>query len=123
MQRIISLACFANNVNVIHPWSQMMPIFDREMPPIFTPAICSHHNFVYISTLESRGDTSFHQNFQNIVLDSNANFREKLSKALTAWPQKSKLSWILEQILQDGCRLTCTRMLGRKLTREFFSFQ
>ena len=52
-QRIISLVCFANNA--IHPWPQVMPIFDREMPPGFTPAICLHCNFVYISNLESRG--------------------------------------------------------------------
>ena len=42
-QRIISLACFANNV--IHPWPQMMPTFDREMPLGFTPAICLCWNF------------------------------------------------------------------------------
>ena len=49
----ISLVCFANNV--IHPWPQVMPIFDREMPPRFTPAICLCRNFVFISTLENRG--------------------------------------------------------------------
>ena len=53
-KRIISLACFANNV--IQPWIQVMPIFDREMPPGFTPAICLCRNFVYISILENRGD-------------------------------------------------------------------
>ena len=60
-QRIISLVCFANNA--IHPWSQVMPIFDREMPPGFTPVICLHRNFVYISNLENRGDKSLDQNF------------------------------------------------------------
>ena len=44
--RIISLVCFANNA--IRPWPQVMPIFDREMPPGFSPAICLHRNFVYI---------------------------------------------------------------------------
>ena len=43
-QRILSLVCFANNA--IHPWPQVMPIFDREMPPRFTPAICLRRNFV-----------------------------------------------------------------------------
>ena len=33
----LSLVYFANN---IHPWPRVMPIFDREMPPRFTPAIC-----------------------------------------------------------------------------------
>ena len=62
-----------------HP--SMMPIFDGEMPPGFTPAICLCRNFVYISTLKNRGDKSVAQNFQNIVLDSHVdvNFREKLS--------------------------------------------
>ena len=55
----ISLVCFAN----IHPWPQVMPIFDQEMPPGFTPAICLHCNFVYISNLENRGDKSLDQNF------------------------------------------------------------
>ena len=45
-QRIISLVCFANNA--IHPWPQVMPIFDREMLPGFTPAIFLCRNFVYI---------------------------------------------------------------------------
>ena len=44
-----------------HP--SMMPIIDREMPPGFTSAICLHRNFVYISTLENRGDKSVRQNF------------------------------------------------------------
>ena len=42
-QRIISLVCFANNA--IRPWPQVMPIFDREMPPGSTPA------FVYVAIL------------------------------------------------------------------------
>ena len=41
---------------VIHPWPQVKLIFDREMPPGFTPAICLRRNFVYISTLEDRWD-------------------------------------------------------------------
>ena len=57
---IISLVCFANNA--IHPWPQVMPIFDREMHPGFTP-ICLRRNFVYISNLENRGDKSLDQNF------------------------------------------------------------
>ena len=60
-QRIISLVCFANNA--IHPWPQVMPIFDREMPPGFTSAICLRRNFVYISNLENQGDKSVDQNF------------------------------------------------------------
>ena len=52
---------FANNA--IHPWPQVMPIFDREMPPGFTPAICLRRNFFYISNLENRGDKSLDQNF------------------------------------------------------------
>ena len=119
-QRIISLVCFANNA--IRPWPQVMPIFDREMPPGFTPAICLRHNFVYISILENRGDKSLDQNFWNIVFNSYANFREKLSKALTARPQKPKLGWILKQIFQDGGHRTCTRTLGRKHTRKSASF-
>ena len=55
-QRIISLACFANNV--IQTCPQVMLIFNREMPPGFTPAICLHHNFVYIAILENQGDKS-----------------------------------------------------------------
>ena len=58
---IISVVCFANNA--IRPWPQVMPIFDREMPPGFTPAICLRRNFVYISILENRGDKSLNQNF------------------------------------------------------------
>ena len=46
-QRIMSLACFANNV--IHPCPQVMSILDREMPPEFTPANCLCHNYVCIS--------------------------------------------------------------------------
>ena len=63
-QRIISLVWFANNA--IHLWPQVMPIFDREMPPGlsgFTPAICLSRNFVYVSILENRGDKSLDQNF------------------------------------------------------------
>ena len=46
--------------NVIHPWPQVMQIFDREMPPGFTPVICLRHNFVYtcISNLENVGETN-----------------------------------------------------------------
>ena len=47
---------FANNV--IHPWPQVMQIFDREMPPWFTPAICLRRNFVYISNLENVRETN-----------------------------------------------------------------
>ena len=113
-QRIISLVCFANNA--IHPWPQVMQIFDREMPPGFTPAICLRRNFVYISILENQGDKPVNQNFWNIVFNSHANFWEKLSKALTARPQKLKLSWILKQIFQDGGHRTCRRMQGGKHT-------
>ena len=60
-QIIISLGCFANNA--IHPWLQVMPIFDREMPPGFTPANCLRRNFVYISNSENQGDKSLDQNF------------------------------------------------------------
>ena len=74
-QRIISLACFDNNV--IHPWPQAKPKFDWEMPPGLTPAICLCPNFVYISTLENWGDKSVGQNSQNIV--GHTKFREKLS--------------------------------------------
>ena len=42
-QRIVSLVCFANNA--IHPWPQMMPIFDRERPAD------SHLPFVYVVIL------------------------------------------------------------------------
>ena len=42
-QRIISLVCFANNA--IHPWPQMMPIFDQERPAD------SHLPFVYVVIL------------------------------------------------------------------------
>ena len=58
---MINLVCFA--INAIHPWPQVMPIFDREMPPGFTPAICLHCNFVNISNLENRRDKSLDQNF------------------------------------------------------------
>ena len=58
-------------------------IFDPEMPSGFTQVWqFLRRNFLYISTLENRGDKSVNQNFQNIVLDtwdSHANFREKLS--------------------------------------------
>ena len=84
--------------------------------PAFTPAICLRHNFVYISNLENRGDKSVDQNFQNIVFNSHANFWEKLSKALTAQPQKPKLSWIHKQIFQDDGHRTCMRTLGGKHT-------
>ena len=53
--------------------------FDQEMPPGFTSAICLRHNFVHVSTLENRVYKSIGQNFQSIVLDNHANFREKLS--------------------------------------------
>ena len=63
-QRIISLVYFANNMNnAIRLWPQVMPIFDREMPPGFTPAICLRRNFVYISILENQGNKSLDQNF------------------------------------------------------------
>ena len=39
----------------ITPTSRM-PIFNREMPPGFTPAICLRLNFVYISSVQNRGD-------------------------------------------------------------------
>ena len=119
-QRIISLVCFANNA--IHPWPQVMPIFDQEMPPRFTPAICLRRNFVYISNLESRGDKSLDQNFYDIVFNSRGNFWEKLSKALTARPQKPKRSWFHKQIFQDGGHRTCTQTLGGKHTRKSASF-
>ena len=92
------------------------------MPPGFPPAICLRRNFVYISNLENRGDKSLVQNFYNIVFRSHANFREKLSKALTARPQKPKLSWILKQIFQDGDRRTYTRTLGGRHTGKSASF-
>ena len=60
-QRIISVVSFANNA--IHPWPQVMLIFDWEMPPGFTPAICLCHNYVYISNLEDQGDKSLNQTF------------------------------------------------------------
>ena len=60
-QRIIRLVWFANKA--IHLWPQVMPIFDREMPPGFTPAICFSRNFVYVSILENRGDKFLDQNF------------------------------------------------------------
>ena len=53
---------------------------------------------------------------------TNANFWEKLSKALTARPQKPKLSWILKQIFQDGGHRTYTRTLGGRHTRKSASF-
>ena len=90
--------------------------------PRFTPAIYLRRNFVYISNLENRGDKFVDQNFKNIVLDGYANFREKLSRALTARPQKPKLSWILKQIFQDGSHPTYTWMLGGKHTGESGSF-
>ena len=43
--------------------ASVIPIFDREMPPGFTPDIYLHCNFVYISNLENRGDKSLDQNF------------------------------------------------------------
>ena len=92
------------------------------MPPGFPPAICLRRNFVYISNLENQGDKSLVQNFYNIVFRSHANFREKLSKALTARPQKPKLSWILKQIFQDGGRRTYTRTLGGRHTGKSASF-
>ena len=58
---MISLLCFANNA--IHPWPQVMPILEREMPPGFTPDICLRRNFVYVSILENGGDKSLDQNF------------------------------------------------------------
>ena len=87
-QRIISLVCFANNA--IHLWPQVMQIFDREMPPRFTPVICLRRNFVYISNLENRGDKSLDQNFWNIVFNSHANFREKLFEGLDCTASKTK---------------------------------
>ena len=114
--------CQQCHPNAIHPWPQVMPIFDREMPPGFTPAICLRRNFVYISNLEHRGDKSLNQNFKNIVFNRHANFWEKLSKALTARPQKPKLSWILKQIFQDGGHRTYTRTLGGRHTRKSASF-
>ena len=54
-----------------------MLIFDREMPPGLTSAICLRRNFGHISNLENRKDKSIWQNFQNIVLDSHANLRGK----------------------------------------------
>ena len=81
----------------------MMLIFDKKMPlgfrPGFAPAICLRHNFVYISTLDDWGDTSLHRNFQNIALDSHADFWENLLKALSTRHQKTKLTWMLKQIL------------------------
>ena len=119
-QRIVSLACFASNV--VHPWTQVMRIFNQEMPPGSASSICSRRNFVCSSTLENRGDKFIGQNFQNIVLDSHANFGEKLSSALSAQPQKPKLSLILKHIFQDGCHLTCIQTLSGKPTRQFVSF-
>ena len=99
--------------SVCGPDDAELPIFDREMPPGFTPTSCFCHNFVYISTLRNLGDISLDQNFQNIDLYSHANFREKLSKDFTARPQKPKLSEIPEQYFQDGGCPTCTWMWTR----------
>ena len=56
IQRIISLACFANNV--IHPWNQMILIFDQEMPAGFTHVICyTSITILSISPLWSTGET------------------------------------------------------------------
>ena len=45
---------FCQQCHRIHPWPQVMLIFDQERPPGFTPAICLRCNFVYISILENR---------------------------------------------------------------------
>ena len=49
---------FCQQCHRIHPWPQVMLIFDQERPPGFTPAICLRCNFVYISILENLGDKS-----------------------------------------------------------------
>ena len=89
----------------------------------------SHLPFVYVAILsispiwrigETNPSTKTSKILFSIVMPGN--FREKLSKALTARPQKPKLSWILKQIFQDGGHWTCTRTLGGKHTRKSASF-
>ena len=98
-----------------------MAVFHWEMPSGFTPAICLRRNFLYILILKHQGYKSIGQNIQNIVVDSHANFGEKLPLALTAQHQKPKLSWILEQIFQDGGRRTCPRT-GREVHQIICQF-
>ena len=68
--RSYSFFLSANVRGKISQCLQMMLMFDQEMPLGFTHAICLCCNFVYISTLENRGDTSLNLNFQNILLNS-----------------------------------------------------
>ena len=116
-----SLVCFANNA--IHPWPQVMPIFDRKMPPGFTPDIFLRHNFVYISNWiigETNASTKTFKILFSIVMPTFGKSCRRPWK--TARHQKPKLSWIVKQIFQDGSHRTCTRTLGRKHTRKSASF-
>ena len=96
--------------NVFYLWPLMMPIFDRAMSPGFTATICLRRNFMYIQFTKS-GRLIPQVEVENIVTNSCANFWEKLSKALTARPQKNmaKLDpqWNFSRLRLDYCASGC----------------
>ena len=100
---------------------QVMLIFDWEIPPGFTPAIWLSRSFVNISALENQGGKCVGQTFQNIVLDSHADFWVKLFViGLDCTASKTKAKLDPRANLPRWCPPTCTRTLGGKHTIELW---
>ena len=87
-QRTISLVCFANNA--INPWPQVIPIFDRAMPPRFTPAICIHRNFVYISNFGESGRQIRRPKLLKYCFQSSCQLSGKVVEGLDSTASKTK---------------------------------
>ena len=107
----------------IHPWPQVMPIFDREMPPD------SHLPFVYvvilsISPIWGLGETNPSSKTSKILFSTVMQTfgRSCRRPRLHGLKNQSQVSWTLKQIFQDGGHRICTRTLGRKHTRKSASF-
>ena len=119
-QRIISLVCFANNA--IHPWPQVMPIFDPEMHPGFTPVICLRRN-LSISPIWRIGETNpSTKTFKILFSIVMPTFGKSCRRPRLHGLKNQILSWIHKQIFQDGGRRTCMRTLGGKHTRKSARF-
>ena len=83
------------------------------MPPGFTPAICLRGNFVYLYLHFGEPGRQIHwAKLLKYCSGYSCQLSGKVVIGLTARPQKTKLSCILQQIFQHGGRPTCRCFLG-----------
>ena len=75
--------------------------------------------------LKRTGETnqqSIYPNFQILFWIVMPTFGKSCHRSWLHGLKKTKLSWILGQIFQDGCSPACTRILGGKYNGKFDSF-